>query len=125
MRTSTAKILFIHIEKSKQRQITVLCRQLGIVPVIVPKRQYAQSLGALAGIAGFFKTGESYDGSELSQEMLVFSGVTTELLDIFLAKYKEAGIAPVDLKAILTPNNIFWNVPMLYEELYKEHQAFH
>lgn len=118
-------VLLFHVEKSKQKQIAELCRQLAFTPVIVPKRQYGESLGALARIDGISKTGKPYEGEELSREMMVFSGIGSEALDLFLAKYREKGIEPVDLKAVLTPNNIFWDVLTLFEELEKEHQAFH
>ena len=35
------------------------------------------------------------------------------------------GISPVELKAVLTPYNIFWNSRQLYEELQKEKNRFH
>lgn len=118
-----AKVLLFHVEKTKQKQIIDLCRKLQIESIIVPKRQYGESLGALAGISGIPRKNTGYEGAELSKEMLVFSGIASEELDVFLEQYRVSGIAPVDLKAVVTPNNVFWNVPALYEELFREHNS--
>lgn len=118
-----AKVLLFHVEKTKQKQIADLCRQLKIGSIIVPKRQYGESLGALAGIPGIPRKDIDYDQAELLREMLVFSGMDSGALDIFLEKYRKSGIEPVDLKAIITPHNIFWNVPVLYEELMREYNS--
>lgn len=118
-----AKVLLFHVEKTKQKQIADLCRRLQMKSIIVPKRQYAQSLGALAEISGIPRENAAYDGAELSREMLVFSGMDSDALDVFLEEYKKSGIEPIDLKAIVTPHNIFWNAAVLYEELVKEHNS--
>lgn len=119
-----AKVLLFHVEKTKQRQIADLCRKLKIESIIVPKRQYGESLGALAGIPGIPRKNIVCDQTELSGEMLVFSGIDSEALDVFLEKYRESGIEPVALKAVVTPHNIFWNVPALFEELVRENKSF-
>ena len=98
--------------------------QAGIRQRKVTGGEYNQKLGYLAGIAGFNKEpGASVKGA-LSGEMLVFSGIDSDGVDAFLASYKETGAAPIGLKAILTPHNVFWSVEQLYQELMKEHVMF-
>ena len=45
-------------------------------------------------------------------------------IDSFLADYKQTGAQTVPLKAIITPQNIFWTVEALFKELWKEHLHF-
>ena len=65
-----------------------------------------------------------YLGRGLSDEMMVFSGIDSELLDKFLSEYKKNGIEPINYKAVLTVNNIFWTPEELFTELKKEHRKF-
>lgn len=116
------KILLFQVEKEKKKQIVALCRSLDITPVIVPRGQFEETLGALAGIDGFALSNKGYGGEALPTDMLVFSGISPDVLDIFLKEYKTAGIEPTCLKAVLTQHNVFWNARQLYEELYKEHK---
>lgn len=114
------KVLLFGIAKERKKQMIALCRKLDISPVIVARGQFGETLGALAGIDGFSLTGKPYTGDNFSEEMLVFSGLSSDALDIFLEAYKETGMEPVPLKAVLTPHNIFWNARQLYAELEKE-----
>lgn len=45
------------------------------------------------------------------------------MLDVFLAAYKKAGIAPIPLKAVHTEYNDKWSLYALCEELRREHAA--
>ena len=55
--------------------------------------------------------------------MMIFSGMSSEQLDVFLKSYRESGISPIGCKGILTPNNVFWTAEELFQELWKEHLA--
>lgn len=119
-----AKILLFHINLEKKVRILALCRQLEMEPVVVEKAKYHQQMGVLAGIVGFKEKGGRFEGKELPGEMMVFSGMDENMLDMFLAEYKKAGIAPIALKAVLTPHNIRWTPEELFRELMGEHQTF-
>ena len=56
-------------------------------------------------------------------EILVFVAFSEEKLDLFLRAYRQAGIAPIPLKAVLTPHNCSWSVYELTQELMREHIA--
>lgn len=88
------------------------------------RKDYNQKLGALAGIQGFAKEKVIYNGPDFPLEMIVFSGIDSAQIDSFLADYKQTGAQPVPLKAIITPQNIFWTVEALFKELWKEHLHF-
>ena len=118
---NTKKVLLFHINKDKLSQINALCKKMGLQAVTVERRQYNESLGALAGIQGFSSSGKGYTGTDFPMEMMVFSGIPSDELDTLLAAYRREGIPPVPLKAILTPHNLFWTAGKLYEELMKEY----
>jgi hypothetical protein len=118
---SKPTILLFHIEPAKSKQIETLCRSLKIQVIKVKMTSYAQQLGYLANIDGFNRKSGSYQGAEFPAEMMVFSGIDDTTLDTFLAKYKEASIPAIGLKAILTQHNIFWTPEELFRELFKEH----
>lgn len=119
-----AQILLFHVEPGKTKQIEAVCRTLKLRTVKVKPSSYNQKLGYLAGITGFNRENTTYQGADFPSEMMVFSGMDSDMVDIFLAKYKEAAIPPISLKAILTSHNIFWSANELYKELFKEHQSF-
>jgi hypothetical protein len=116
------KILGFRISQEKHAALQGICARLGIELVDVAQRDYAQKLGALAGIKGFPKEKTIYNGPVLPAEMLVFSGMNSGQVDDFLAAYRETGLAPVALKAVVTPGNIRWNAQELFRELLREHE---
>lgn len=120
----TAHILLFHVETGKAQQIESLCRKLGIRISRVKLSSYSQKLGYLAGISGFRRENSSYAGTEFPSEMMVFSGMNSDMLDCFLEEYKKASIPSIEMKAVLTPHNIFWRAEDFYRELFKEHQVF-
>lgn len=118
------KVLLFHVKKEKMEQIKSLCREFEIDAAFVDCRQYLEPLGVIAGIQGIPHSGKVYQGEDFPMEMMVFSGIPQELLDVFLKKYREYSIEPIALKAIITPTNIFWNAQQLYQELAREHMSF-
>lgn len=123
------KILFFQITPQKKAAIEELCKSLrpglSIRTAEIKKEQYAESLGFLAGIDGFLSSGKRYSGLPFPGEMLVFSGFSSKELDTFLDAYQKRGLAKIDLKAVLTPQNIGWTPEALFAELRKEHAQFH
>ena len=86
---------------------------------------HKKTLGSLAGITGIpAKTTAGSMGEKIEQEMLVFSGFDSEVLEAFLELYRTQGIEKIDYKATVTMHNIFWTPEMLYQELKKEHKSY-
>lgn len=102
-------------------KIKALCKTLGISVQQVEKSDYGQKLGAIAGITGFKKDGSRYSGADFPAELLVFSGINSSQMDIFLAEYKKEGIEPIGCKAVVTPDNVFWSADKLFREIFREH----
>lgn len=119
-----ATILIYEWEEKREKRFLDFCRKRGIRVKKIPVFSYGEVLGALAGISGIKKNGKKDVGGAFGEAMMVFVGMDSEKIDFFLEDYKKEGIEPVQLKAILTPYNIFWNSRQLYEELRKERETF-
>lgn len=130
-----ASVLLFEMTADRTRQIRKLCRELDISVVCVSAKDYVLSLGELAEIDGFRQKNMSISANKdimerlpvkgITEEMLVMSGMDSQRIDTFLEAWKKAGLAPVALKAVLTPGNIFWNPHRLFSELNREHALYH
>ena len=117
-------ILTFGLGKEKIKVVRSIAQKNRIQIKEISRKDYNQKLGALAGIQGFAKEKVIYNGPDFPLEMIVFSGIDSAQIDSFLADYKQTGAQTVPLKAIITPQNIFWTVEALFKELWKEHLHF-
>ena len=117
-------ILTFGLGKEKIKVVRSIAQKNRIQIKEISRKDYNQKLGSLAGIQGFAKEKVIYNGPDFPLEMIVFSGIDSAQIDTFLADYKQTGAQPVPLKAIITPQNIFWTVETLFKELWKEHLSF-
>ena len=88
------------------------------------KEKAEQQLGALAGIDGFTRKPGKSRLEAFGSEMLVLSGINSQILDKFLAECGRKNVGKIALRAVLTPQNIFWTPEQLHKELQKEY-LFH
>ena len=65
----------------------------------------------------------AYTGAGFEDEMLVMANFPAGMMNTFLGLFRRMGIAPVALKAMLTPTNAAWDSEKLHEELAGEHRA--
>ena len=105
-------------------QIEALCAMEGVECRHVAPEQYGELIGYIAGIEGFTATNTTPSAVEMNDEMLLFKNFDQAMLTDFLARYRQAGIKTIPLKAGLTPTNIHWTSIALHDELHEEHQAF-
>lgn len=109
------KILLFNVNIFKYNQIKSVCDKLGHSLILVKKEQYGNKIGEIAGIIpGKMMMNTNTD---IDDEMMVFVGLDSDSLDIFLAEYKKASVSPILRKAIMTPANINWTVKELFEDL--------
>lgn len=119
----TMKSVYLYnLHTPKGDAIRRLCRGMGIPVVEVAREDYLQPIGAIAGFPGFVRTPLRFEGVAFPDEMMLFQDFDDTDLSRFLTRYRDAGIARVDLKAGLTPHNIFWNSLQLHDELAEEHR---
>lgn len=104
-------------EKSSALESAV--SSLGIKHTPIPPNKAGETLGFLAGYAGF-----SSNSSEVSAEgeCVIFSGISSKRLDLLLKEMRRAGL-DIPLKAVVTAHNQNQSVEWLLRELAKEHEA--
>lgn len=62
--------------------------------------------------------------NNLSQEVLVMWNFAGPKIDTLLRNFKKAGVSKVELKAVVTPNNIKWTFAKLILELQNESEVY-
>ncbi|MGN0345904.1 MAG: DUF3783 domain-containing protein [Lachnospiraceae bacterium] len=112
------KILLFSVNVIKTQQIAKVCDKLGISLQSVPEGDKQYTLGYLAGIPGIARyPKKKVMPSPSNPEMMVFSGLTNQRLDLFLQEMKTASVATIRLKAVMTPFNIIWSAHQLQIDL--------
>ena len=114
-------LLIYHITREERINcLKKICTPLHIRIRQVKKEEYLKTIFQLLGGE---KTGaeKKYQGEELPGEMLVMA-VNPDKIDSLLDGMKKEGIS-VPYKAIVTPDNGWWNSLQLYQELEKEHRS--
>ena len=110
------KILAFEIKRDKREKLQKICDDLGITLMYISSEYYEQQLGALAAIKGFKKKPIKSKELPFISEMIVLSGLNSQELDNFLKAYKKSGMPQIPLRAVLTPDNVFWTPKQLYKE---------
>mgnify|MGYP000076582742 FL=1 len=114
-------LLCYNLSGEKMQKIRLAAMRLKIRVRPVEKDEYAQTVAALCGLGE--KTDAAYVGAGFEDEMLVMANFPAGMMNAFLGLFRRMGIAPVALKAMLTPTNAAWNSEKLHAEIAGEHQA--
>ena len=77
-----------------------------------------EKIGFVCGLSGYTESGAKAD---VSEELLIFSGLDGKELNKAVTMLREKG-CDIPLKAIVTPHNRDWTVSALASELAKEHE---
>ena len=117
-----ASVLCYNLPAEKRIKLQLICTRLKMHVRHVLQDQYMLPIGALCGMlepgASPAPATETFD-----DEMLVFCGFDSRLLDRFLAEMRAARMQPVLLKAVLTPSNMHWSSVRLCRELLSERET--
>lgn len=114
------------VNEKKSSLIENLCKLQGLEYKIIKNEDRYEKIGWLAGYPGYSPNGKSISQVTLSDilknqpEVMIFSALSEEKLDDFLAAYKTMGIESIGLKAIVTKYNENWTLDELIKELIKE-----
>ena len=114
-------LLCYNLSGEKMQKIRLAAMRLKIRVRPVEKDEYAQTVAALYGLEE--KTDAAYVGAGFEDEMLVMANFPAGMMNAFLGLFRRMGIAPVALKAMLTPTNAAWDSEKLHAEIAGEHQA--
>ena len=113
-------LLCYNLSGEKMQKIRLAAMRLKIRVRPVEKDEYAQTVAALCGLEE--KTDAAYVGAGFEDEMLVMANFPAGMMNAFLGLFRRMGIAPVALKAMLTPTNA-WDSEKLHAEIAGEHQV--
>ena len=114
-------LLCYNLSGEKMQKIRLAAMRLRIRVRPVEEDEYAQTVAALCGLEE--KTDAAYVGAGFEDEMLVMANFPAGMMNAFLGLFRRMGIAPVALKAMLTPTNAAWDSEKLHAEIAGEHQA--
>ena len=115
---SAPLVLIYNLNAEKAGALRVLCLKLGVRMRSVKAAEYAEPVGALAGVAE--PTGAAFAGEAFGDEMLVMVNFSEKLFNSLLQGLRTARIF-IPLKAVLTPTNARWDSIQLHAELAEEH----
>jgi hypothetical protein len=119
-------IIMYHVHDEKKKiQLEVLCLSLSIKAKELKATDLNEQVGKLAGIKGIKSTAQTENPDKIPAlfsmpELIIFSGVPSAKLDEFLYSYKNVGLTPTKLKAVVTPKNVGWTLYQLINELSQE-----
>ena len=114
-------LLCYNLSGEKMQKIRLAAMRLKIRVRPVEEDEYAQTVAALCVLEE--KTDAAYVGAGFEDEMLVMANFPAGMMNAFLGLFRRMGIAPVALKAMLTPTNAAWDSEKLHAEIAGEHQA--
>lgn len=101
-------------------KLMAMCVKLGLRLRRVKPEEIGQTVGALAGVAGFDMNPAAESGEPLPEAVMVICGVDERGLDAVLKGMRQPGMPKVALKAMLTQTNCEWTLRALFEELCAE-----
>ena len=117
------KIFAMNLPADKETVVKEICGVLGAVYETIDSGcGMVKVSDILDGVDYTGATGlKESDSRKLNMEMVVFAGISSRELDIFLDRYRKSGVAPIALKSVATDTNRTWTVEKLYSELAKEY----
>lgn len=117
------QILMYNLDNPRKLKILMICGQLKIKARSVAVSDYAQPIGALAGLRS--RTDAVYSGAGFPEEMLLMANFSGALLNGFLNAMRQNRLPGIPLKAVLTDTNADWDSVRLHDEILREHIAMH
>ncbi len=139
-------VLLYAVKEDKAGKIKKLMKKQNVAVKVVAMSMYGQAVGKIALGGSISKQNTSMSGNlskssggnntrqglkidspvfgtNVMGEMMVFSGISSERMDVLLAELKQSGIQ-IPLKAVITMYNFNWTGYELYRELQKERESF-
>lgn len=117
-------ILYYVQDEKKRIQMEVLGMSVSIATKQLKPSDLNTQVGVLVGLKNIAPPDWSREEKTpvifCMPEIIIFSGITDKKLDEFLASYRQLGLAPTKLKAVVTPQNINWTLYHLIRELSAE-----
>ena len=109
------------LDKDRRNKLTRALLPLRIRLKEISKEDYGKPIGFFAGIKELDPEELAWNGEELSSELLVMAGLSSQRVDQVLRAIRKSGLS-IPYKAVLTASNQGWNGWELFQEIKKEHQ---
>lgn len=124
MKEQKSMILYYVLDEKKKIQLEVIGMSMSIETKQLKPSDLNTQVGKLIGL----KEIVPLDLTKIEKppiifcmpEIIIFSGIPNKKLDEFLLSYKNVGLTPTKLKAVVTPRNINWTLYQLIKELSAE-----
>ena len=114
-------LLMYNLSGERARAISMAAMRLKIRVRRVEPEEYGLPLAILCGLEA--EAPEAVQVQPFEDEMLVMALFPAGMMNAFLQAMRRMGVAPVALKAVLTPTNAAWDSVRLHEELSREREA--
>ena len=114
-------LLMYNLSGERARAISMAAMRLKIRVRRVASEEYGLPLAILCGLEA--EAPEAVQVQPFEDEMLVMALFPAGMMNAFLQAMRRMGVAPVALKAVLTPTNAAWDSVRLHEELSREREA--
>jgi hypothetical protein len=115
----TPTLFLYNLDNPRGAKLRRVCLPLGIRTRPVPPQAHTLTLRELVDGAP-----PQPDGAPgFTRELLLLVDFTSAQMDALFLAMRRAKLAPVALKAALTPTNRDWTSVQLYQELLREHEA--
>ncbi len=117
-----SKMLLLYSYPNKDvRKISQLCLEHNFECKKIPKGRFLQTIGTHIGLVGHETISERYEGDDLPEPVMVFSGIASGELDKICDLLGDLNISQ-GIKAIATSHNVSWTILDLYGELARERE---
>lgn len=116
------KILIYNFSPEREQLFEKTANDLNAELKIIPSGSASQTVGHLAGVAGYHETETSADADG---ECVIFADMDGKALERALDKMRANGLGGIPLKAAVTPHNLKMTLGELMDELAREHKKLH
>ena len=108
-------LLYQFSDQARLEAVTRLLHHMNIRVTVLPDEAWKEKVG--------FLLGSNPIGLIDAVCGMLMQNIRNKRLDKLLAAWKEAGLAPVIYKAVVTPFNTLWTLKKLCQTMEKEHGA--
>lgn len=122
--TAPAVLLYNFSRDKRTEAIEAFLSSVGVRFSHVPVTDFNRRIGALLSLPGAEMGTNSVTYPFFTDEMLVMSGFSQDMLQDFLSFFREKQLRRVALKAMLTPTNASWSGAELVRHLKQEQAQF-
>ena len=121
-----ASILCYKIGTQKMAQLRAVAAPLRIAVKEVAPEEIHQKVGYLAGLSGYESAEPAADMPQGAYgEFLLMCDLSKVQFDLLMGAFQRKRIAPIPVKAMMTPTNRDWSFTALMEEVNREHQSMY